>query len=139
MLDLNISLFAVSALIGVLMVILNRIYFKPVGQVLEERERKKEKESALIEANTIKINEKKEHLESILKQAELDVLDIKEDAIKKGEADREQTISAARLKAREMVDERMKQLDREIEDAEEKLKQEVGIFSDMIKELFLSA
>lgn len=138
MLELDISLFGVFALVGILMVVLNRIYFKPIDQVMEERENKIETESTGIDTNMREIQEKTQHIEMVLKNAQKDSRKIKEELIKKGEEVREQVIINARKNSKEMIAARMKQLDEEIMIAEEKLEQEISVFSNKIKEIFIS-
>jgi len=137
MLDLDISLFFISALVGILMVVLNKIYLKPVGQILEERETKIEKETNQIETMSRKIDEKTQDIEKVLKNTQMESRKIKEELIKKGEEVREQIIANAREKSKTMFDTKMKQLDDEIITAEKKLEQQIGAFSDKIKDIFL--
>ena len=138
MLELDISLFGVFALAAILLFVLNRVYFKPVGQVMEERENKIETENAGIDTNMREIEEKTQHVETVLKNAQKDSRKIKEELIKKGEEVREQVIINARENSREMLAERMKLLDEEIKMAEKKLEQEISVFSSKIKEIFIS-
>ncbi len=138
MLELDISLFGVFALVAILLVVLNRFYFKPVGQVMEERENKIETENAAIDTNMREIEEKTRHIETVLKDAQTDSRKIKEELIKKGEEVREQVIIDARENSREMLAARMKQLDEEIKTAEKTLEQEISVFSSKIKEIFIS-
>jgi len=63
MLNLDISLFFVALLVWFLMVVLNKIYFKPAGLVLEQRESKIESESSRIEFMTREIEEKTQQVE----------------------------------------------------------------------------
>jgi F-type H+-transporting ATPase subunit b len=138
MLELDISLFGVFALVAILLFVLNRVYFKPVGQVMEERENKIETENAGIDTNMREIEEKTQHIETVLKDAQKDSRKIKEELIKKGEEVREQVIINARENSKEMLAARMKQLDEEIMMAEKKLEQEISVFSNKIKEIFMS-
>ena len=138
MLELDISLFGVFALVGILLFVLNRVYFKPVGQVMEERESKIETENTGIDTNMREIEEKAQHIETVLKDAQKDSRKIKEELIKKGEEVREQVIINARENSKEMLAARMKQLDEEIKMAEKKLEQEISVFSNKIKEVFMS-
>lgn len=137
MLDLDITLIVVSALVGLLLVVLNKLYFKPVGQVIEERETKIESETRHLEAITLDVEEKTQHIETILKDTQKESRKIKEELIKKGEAVREQIVAEAREESKTLFDQRMKQLDDEIETAEKSLEQEIGVFSEKIKEIFV--
>lgn len=137
MLNLDITLIVVSALVGVLLVVLNKLYFKPVGQIIEERETKIKNETRQLESMTLDVEEKTQHIETILKDTQKESRKIKEELIKKGESVREQIVAEAREDSRTLFDRRMKQLDQEISAAEKSLVQEIGVFSEKIKEIFV--
>lgn len=137
MLNLDSSLLFVALLVWLLMVVLNKIYFKPVGLVLEQRESKIESESNRIETMTYEIDEKTQQIEKKLKDAKQDSARIKEELIKKGEEAREQLLTRTRGESQKLRALKMKELDAQIIAAEEKLSQEVGVFSDRLKEIFI--
>lgn len=137
---LNIDIYNVvfvAALVWFLMVVLNKIYYKPVGQVIEERDSKIKKESSQIESKTNEIEEKTHHIEKILIDAKKESSRIKEELIKKGEEVRGQIITDARENSKKTFETKMKQLDEEIAAAGKKLEQEIQVFSDRIKEIFI--
>lgn len=137
MLNLDSSLFVVVVLVWLLLMVLDKIYFKPVGKVIDERETKIKSESSQIETMTNEIEEKTQHIETVLKDAKRESGKIKEELIKKGEEVREQIAADARKRSKERFDSKMKDLDVEIAEAEKKLEQEIGLFSDKIKEIFI--
>jgi len=137
MLELNTSLFAVSALVGILFFVLNRLYFRPVGQLIKERENKIEQENTRIETNLSEIEEKTGHIEAVLREAQKESRRVKEELIKKGEEVREHLITDARENSRRVKDTKISQLEEEIMAAEKKLEQEIGLFSSKIKEIFI--
>lgn len=137
MLNLDSSLFVVVVLVWILLMVLDKLYFKPVGKVIDERETKIERESAQIESMTNEIEEKTRHIETVLKDAKKESGKIKEELIKKGEDVREKILADARKRSRERFDAKMKDLDVEIADAEKKLEQEIGLFSEKMKEIFI--
>jgi F-type H+-transporting ATPase subunit b len=138
MLELDITLIIVSVLVGFLMVILNHLYYKPIGQVIEERESKIATETNRIETNMRDIEEKTQHIEGVLKETQKESRKIREELIIKGEEVREQVVQEARENSKKMFENKMKQLDEQILMAEKKLEQEISIFSDKIKEIFMS-
>ena len=138
MLDINIpNIIFVAALVWFLMTILNKIYYKPVGQVMEDRESKINRESNQIESMTHDIEEKTQHIEKVLRDAKKESTRIREELIKKGEEVRGQIITHARDNSKKMFETSMEQLDKEIAAAEKKLEQEIDVFSDRIKEIFI--
>jgi F-type H+-transporting ATPase subunit b len=137
MLNLDISLFFVALLVWLLMLVLNKLYFKPVGQVLEQRESKIVSESSQIESMTREIEEKTQQIEKKLKDARLESARIREELIKKGEEAREQLVIKTRIDSQKLRETRMQELDTQVAAAEEKLTREVGVFSNKLKEIFL--
>ncbi|MDQ1353187.1 MAG: hypothetical protein QG657_3493 [Acidobacteriota bacterium] len=137
MLNLDSSLFFVALLVWFLLVVLNKIYFKPVGQVLDQRESKIESESSRIETMTREIDEKTQQIEKKLKDAKQASARIKEELIKKGEEAREQLLIKTRSESQKLRETRMSELDAQILAAEKKLSQEVSVFSDKLKEIFI--
>jgi len=138
MLELNFTLIIVFVLVGFLMVVLNHLYYKPIGQVIEERESKIAGETNLIETNIKDIEEKTQHIEGVIKETQKESRKIREELIKKGEEVREQIVQEARENSKKMFETKMKQLDEQILTAEKKLEQEISMFSDKIKEIFMS-
>ncbi len=137
MLDLDVSLFFISLLIWVLMIILDKIYYKPVGKILGQRENKIEKDSALIESMIADVENKTKNIDDVLKKARTDSMKLRENLIRKNEEKIERLISEENENLKRRFEESMKKLDEEIASAEEKLGKEVEEFSNEIKEKFL--
>ena len=138
MLELNFTLIIVSVLVGFLMVVLNHLYYKPIGHVIEERESKIAAETNRIETNIREIEEKTQHIEGVIKDTQKESRKIREELIVKGEEVRVQVVQQARENSKKMFETKMKQLDEQILMAEKKLEQEISMFSDKIKEIFMS-
>lgn len=137
MLQLDNSLLFVAALVWALMIILNRVYFKPVGSMIDERERKIKEESAEIEEMTGQIEKKTAEIEGILREAKREAALIREELIRKGEDVREAMAVEAREQSKEIFSQKMVELQHEIAAAEAKLEKEVALFSDRIKKMFV--
>jgi F-type H+-transporting ATPase subunit b len=138
MLDLDLSLIVVSVLVGILMLVLNRVYLNPISQVIHQRETKIAEESSQIESNMLSVEEKTRHIETILKEAQRDSRNIKEELIKKGEEVREQVIVDARENSKKLFKTKLEQLDEQILAAEKELEKEIYVFSNKIKDIFIS-
>jgi F-type H+-transporting ATPase subunit b len=137
MLNLDISLIFIALLVWFLMIVLNKLYFKPVGRIMAQRESKIHGESGQIESMTREIEEKTQHIEQTLKDAKKESTRIREELIKKGETIREQIITDARATSRKHFDTKMKELDKEIAGAGKKLGKQIGVFSRKMKEIFI--
>lgn len=127
----------IALLVWALMIILNKLYVKPISKIIDEREAKIERETAQIESMSNEIEEKTLEVENVLKDARKQSSKIKEELIKKGETIREKIVADAREDSRDHFNKKMDELDLEIKDAETKLEQEISHYSDKLKEIFI--
>lgn len=137
MLELNASLFFISLMVWLLLIVLDRIFFKPVGQVLQERDSKNQAESAQITRMRTEIEAQMGEIEGTLQNARREAQRLKDELIDKGDHIRETLVVEARRQSKERLVETGQQLERELASAEQKLKEEVALFSSKIKELFV--
>ena len=136
MLDLDITVIYTIIILWTLLIILNKIFYKPVGGIINEREQKSETENTAISSMKIDIEDRATKIESVMKKARKDSIGISEEIIKKGESAREGLLSTTRQKTTDDFRERMVLLDREIIEAEDKLKGEIKNFSKKIEGIF---
>lgn len=137
MLNLDISVLVIIILIWLLMTILNKIYFRPVGKVIQEREDKVVSDSRELESMTLQIEEKTRSIENTLSDSKKKSMRMREELIQKGESIRQDIIRDAREKSKILFEESIRELDEEIRKAEDKLTRQVDSFSRHIKETFL--
>jgi F-type H+-transporting ATPase subunit b len=137
MLELNSSFVFVFLLIWGLMIVLNRIFFRPVGRILDEREARVKDDSEKLDSLVREIEEKTRRVEVMIADARDESFRIREGWIRKGEEFRETLIENAREKSARQFEEQMKRLETEIAAAQKQLESEVSIFSQKIKEAFL--
>jgi F-type H+-transporting ATPase subunit b len=137
MLNLDASILVVIILISLLVKILNRIYFKPVGKIIDERENKISQDSRKLESMTVEIEEKTQDIEKILTESRKESMRLQEELIQKGEAVRDQVVIETRKKSKSLFGEKMKQLDAEISRAEKHLSNEIELFSKKVRDTFL--
>ena len=137
MLELNFSFVFVFLLIWGLMIVLNRIFFRPVGRILDEREARVKGDSEKLDSLVREIEEKTRRVEIMIADARNESFRIREGWIRKGEEFRETLIENAREKSARQFEEQMKRLETEIAAAQKQLESEVSVFSQKIKEAFL--
>jgi len=137
MLNLDVSVLVVIALIWLLMNILNKIYFSPVGKIIAERENKIARDSQKLESMTVEIEEQTQTIEKVLADSRRESINLQEELIQKGEAVRDRMIVEAREKSKSLFDQRVKQLDSEISRAEQHLSGEIESFSRKVRDTFL--
>jgi F-type H+-transporting ATPase subunit b len=137
MLNLDISVIFISLLILLLMTILNKIYYKPVGTIIQKREEKIEQDSAQLENMTNEIEEKTQTIEKILLDTKRETIRLKEELIQKGENVRDQIVNEAREKSKILFENKMEELDGQITQAETKLIEEIRTFNRELKKTLL--
>lgn len=137
MLELNFSFVFIFLLIWGLMLVLNRIYFKPVGRILDEREARVKGDSEKLDSLVREIEEKTRRVEIMIADARNESFRIREGWIRKGEEFRETLIENAREKSTRQFEDQMQRLETEIAVAQKQLESEVSVFSQKIGEAFL--
>lgn len=137
MLDLDISVLVVLLLVWGLMFVLDKLFYKPIGNIVNTRDRKNKADVGRLEELSVGIEEKTRVVEEKLRQARRESMKIKEELIAKGEEVREKLVTEAREKSKTMLTENIQRLETEISAAEAKLEGEVQEFSRKINEIFV--
>jgi F-type H+-transporting ATPase subunit b len=137
MLDLDFSMFVIFALVWILMVVLDRLFFRPVGRVIEERESRVRTDSERLSALLAESEKQALAVETQLREARREAAQIKEGWIRRGEAARADLANSAREQAGQRLAARMAELERDIVAAENTLQAEVAVFSAQIGQAFL--
>jgi len=137
MLELNSSFIWIFSLVWLLYFALDRLFFKPVGGIIAQREAKIAADSGRQESMVAEIEERARAVEARLGQARLEAQRSREEWLKNGEEIRGRAVAAAREQAARVMDEKIVQLESEIAAAEASLLQQVSLFSDKIKQAYL--
>lgn len=136
MLDLDITVIYTIVILWILLIILNKIFYKPVGNIIADREKKEKTELSEIERMRSDIDERSARVEITLKKARKESNSISEGIIREGEKARDELVLSTREKSSAEFRIKMDELDKEIADAEVKLKGEIKSFSKKIEEIF---
>ncbi len=137
MLDLDISVIYIIVIIGILLWVLNKIFYKPVGDIINSREEKISKESDEVEKLTKELEIRSDKIEKTLKQAKRDSAKLKDEIIREGEMLRSEMLAKTREEAEKLFTEKMRKLDTDIIEAERKLKSEIETFTEKIERIFV--
>ena len=137
MLDLNSSLLWIFFMVWGLYLVLTRIFFKPVGKIIDEREAKIAVDSNRLQGMMNQVEIHTQALETQMAQARKDALQIREEWSRKGEGVRALSLSEAKEKAARIMDEKMSELEIEVSAAEKTLEKEIVVFSEKIKQAYL--
>lgn len=137
MLDLDISVLFIAVSIWLLMVVLNKIYFKPVGTVIAEREDKIKKDSDKLQSLLNDVEQKTLEIEKVLVDAKRESMVLQEELIKKGEDVRNKMIAESKSRSKGLFQEKIDQLNDEIQIAEKKIMGDIEVFTQRMKEIFL--
>ena len=137
MLDLNSSLLWIFFMVWGLYLVLTRIFFKPVGKIIDEREAKIAADSKRLQGIVSQVEIHTQALETQMAQARKDALQIREEWSRKGEGVHALSLSEAKEKAARIMDEKMSELESEVKVAEKTLEKQVAVFSEKIKQAYL--
>jgi len=137
MLELNSSFIWIFFLIWILYFVLDRVFFKPIGGIIHEREAKIAADSGRHETMVAEIENQARAVEERLNQARREAQRIQEEWLKQGEEVRSRSLVAAREQATRIMDEKTAQLENEIAAAEQVLLQKVSVFSDKIRQAYI--
>jgi len=138
MLDLNFSVVVVSIFIFILWKILEPLFFRPVGRMIDERDDKIAADKQRLQELTDLIRNQTASIEQQVGQTQKDAQKIKEELIQKGEALRRQLVETSRSEAARLSLEKAGELERQITAAEVQLQHEVETFSTKLRESILA-
>jgi F-type H+-transporting ATPase subunit b len=137
MLDLNSSLFWIFFMVWGLYLVLTRIFFKPVGKIIAEREARIAADAGRLQNMMNQVEIHTQTLETQMAQARKDAALIREEWSLKGEDVRTRSLAEAKEQATRVLNEKMAELENEVRSTEETLAKEVAGFSEKIKQAYL--
>ena len=137
MLELNSSFIWIFFLVWLLYLVLDRIFFRPVGEIITARETKIAADNQRQETMMAEIETRTRAVESRLSQARKDAQQIREEWLKKGEEIRAGAVSRAKERSAAVLNARIAQLQDEISAAEQVLEKQVSAFSEKIRQAYL--
>ncbi|HDM32620.1 MAG TPA: ATPase [Deltaproteobacteria bacterium] len=132
MIQLNWTFFVQMVNFLVLMFILDRILYRPILKILDERDKKietgQEKAKELLEKSEYMLKDYKEKISD----AKVEALEIKNSAIKEAEEEANRIINDGRKKAEQILEEIKADAERQVETARKELESEVGAIASSI-------
>jgi F-type H+-transporting ATPase subunit b len=137
MLDLNSSFLWVFFLIWLLYIVLNRVFFKPVGGIIAARETKIAGDTRRLENMLAEIETQTQAVESQLSQARKETQHIKEEWAQNGDEIRQKSVAQAKEQAARILGEKITELESEIVAAESTLERQIAAFSQKIRQAYL--
>jgi F-type H+-transporting ATPase subunit b len=137
MLDLNSSLLWVFFMVWGLYLLLTRIFFKPVGKIITEREAQIAADNTRLQGMLNQVDSHTQTLENEIFQARQHASQIREEWSTKGEGVRARSLAEAKEKAARVLNERMTELETDVRAAEKTLEMEIAVFSEKIKQAYL--
>lgn len=137
MLELNSSFLWIFFLLWLLYFALGRVFFRPVGRVIGEREARSADERGRQERMMAEIEARARSLEEQLAGARRDAQRVREKWLRDGEESRARAVAEARERSARLLDETLARLDGEIASAQRVLEAQVAGFSETIRRTFL--
>ncbi|MEI6614408.1 MAG: ATP synthase F0 subunit B [Chrysiogenales bacterium] len=137
MLDLNSSLFWIFFMVCGLHLVLTRIFFNPVGKIIDEREAKIAADAGRLQSMMDQVDIHTQAIETRMDLARKEALQIREEWSRRGEDVRARALSEAKEMAARVMDEKMSELEIEVIAAEKILEKGIVAFSEKIKQAYL--
>ncbi|HOW44684.1 MAG TPA: hypothetical protein PK919_05885 [Candidatus Aminicenantes bacterium] len=137
MLELNSSFLWIFFLLWLLYFALGRVFFRPIGRVIGEREARSAEERGRQERMMAEIEGRTRSLEDQLGRARSEAQRVREQWLRAGEESRARTVAEARERSARLLDETLARLDGEIASAQRELEAQVAGFSETIRSTFL--
>lgn len=137
MLEFNASIVVIFILVLLLNFILNRIFFKPVRRIIDERQSKLRQNrdfyQKTLQENEARVNEIEEKIRAVKKAAS----QRKGESVKQALEDRKHIIEEIQAATRVQIEEARKKLEREVERSKKKLAKEAETLAWRIEERLL--
>lgn len=132
MVNLDISALLVTLTLSILLLMLQKLYFKPINNILQKREKvlRENKESFALFLN--EYNEKARILNEILKNASIEVEKHKEKVRKEAIAEKEAIIEKAKKKAEELKENAFKKFEEEVKSGKLIIEREIDSLSEKL-------
>jgi F-type H+-transporting ATPase subunit b len=137
MLELNSSLLWVFFMVWGLYLVLTRIFFKPVGKIIAERESRVAADGERLQGMLDLVESRTQSLENQIAQARQEAAQIREEWAAQGEGIRARSLAEAKEKATRTLNEKMDELSAEVVSAEKALEKQIVVFSEKIKQAYL--
>ena len=137
MLELNSSFLWIFFLLWLLYFALGRVFFRPVGRVIGEREARSAEERGRQERMMAEIEDRTRALEDQLGRARREAQRIREKWLRDGEESRARAVSEARERSARLLNETLARRAGEIASAQRELEAQVAGFSETIRRTFL--
>ncbi|MCX6556832.1 MAG: hypothetical protein NTW95_05285 [Candidatus Aminicenantes bacterium] len=137
MLELNSSLLWIFFMVWGLYLVLTRIFFKPVGTIIAEREGRVAADSQRLQGMLDQVESHTQSLEKQIAQARKEAAQIREEWLAKGEGVRAYSLAEAKEKASLTLSKKMDELTAEVVSVEKALEKQIVVFSEKIKQAYL--
>ncbi len=132
MVNLDISAFLVTLTLSILLLILQKLYFKPINNILQKRERILRENNETFTRFLNEYNEKEKILNETLKKASIEVEKHKEKVRKEAIAEKEAVIEKAKSKAEELKRSAFKKLEEEIQEGKRTIEIDMDSLSEKL-------
>jgi len=116
---------------------LTRIFFKPVGAIIAERESRVAADSQRLQGMLDQVENRTQSLENQIAQARQEAARIREEWAAKGEGIRSRSLAEAKERAALTLAEKMDELAADVVAVERALEKQIVVFSEKIKQAYL--
>ena len=121
MLSIDLSVLVIFAIVWILVLVLTKVYFKPLRRVMGERDGKIQQDQSVTQQALEKYDDALEKIEKDMKEAKTAAREIRDKYAAEAQKEKESLIDEVSLECREQVANARKELDEKVE----RLKQEL--------------
>ncbi len=121
MLSIDLSVLVIFAIVWILVLVLTKVYFKPLRRVMGERDEKVQQDQSVTQQALEKYDDALEKIEKDMKEAKMTAREIRDKYAAEAQKEKESLLDEVSRECREQVANARKELDEKVE----RLKQEL--------------
>ncbi len=138
MLSVDLGLIVIFAIVWILLIVLNRIYYDPVRKLIRQREDRIMKDKGKGEKAQSRYVQIIEKIDEEIKSARNSSIATQESFEQEALKEKERILSEISQECRSQIQEAKNELDREVKTLQKKLEKDSGAFADQIEKKLLS-
>jgi F-type H+-transporting ATPase subunit b len=137
MLSVDFGLIAIFVIVWILVVVLNRVYFKPIGRIVGKRDKEIESNQKAAQEALEKYEKDLARIEGELKSAKADARKIRERFDQEAQKEKEKIIAEVSRECRAQVEEAKRELGKKVEQLKKELEPQSRDLAEKIEKRLL--
>ncbi len=138
MLSIDVGLIVISAIVWILVFVLNKVYFKPVSRIMGERDSKVQQDRSAAQEALEKYEKNLTRIEGELNSAKIAAREIREKFDREAQAEKEKILEEVSRECRTQVEEAKKELSKKAEQLKKELEPRSREIAEKIEQRLLN-